>query len=801
MGNQERDQLRAEIESKLKRHYGSSIVEAGRTELFRACALVLRDRLASQAMLTEERRERTHARQVHYMSLEFLMGRSFLNNAYNLNMLEGMREVLSSVGVSLSDLLEAEPDAGLGNGGLGRLAACYLDAMASLGIAATGYSIRYEHGLFKQRIVEGQQIELPDSWLDVGDVWLLPRMDEVREVRFGGKMTEEWQYGHMKPRIDDYTPVLAVPYDMLIGGYKTDNVCVLRLWSAKSPVELDLNLFSRGEYLKAVEQHAMAEVISKILYPDDKHLEGKSLRLKQQYFFVSATVQDIVQKHKALHGTLENFADCHVIQMNDTHPVMVIPELMRILMDEEYMSWDDAWRIVTRSVAYTNHTVLPEALEQWPQGLFQTSLPRIWSILHEINERFCQSLWKRYPGDFQRISRMAILADGQVRMANLAVAASFAVNGVSALHSEILRDRVFRDFYEDTPDKFTNITNGIAHRRWLGECNPALTALMRECIGDAFLTNPDDFAKFAKFADDASVRERIAQIKRTNKENLAAYLRVSGAAIDTDAMFDVQVKRLHEYKRQLLNVLRILDLYLRIKASPNASWQPRVFLFGAKAFPGYIAAKQIIRLINSVAAFIDRDSAVSRVIRVVFMENYRVTLAEKIMPAAELSEQISTAGKEASGTGNMKFMMNGALTVGTLDGANVEMVEAVGEDNIFIFGLRADEVGALKPHYSPAKLYASNPRIRAVLDLIERGFGDGVSYHELVQSLLVGASPDEYMLLADFDSYVEAQGRVDAAYADPARWNRMSILNIAGSGRFSADRAVMEYAKNIWHVK
>ncbi|MDD6877318.1 MAG: glycogen/starch/alpha-glucan phosphorylase [Clostridiaceae bacterium] len=801
MGKQEREQLRAEIETKLKRHYGCSIEEAGRTDLFRACALVMRDRLAANAMQTQERRELTHARQVHYMSLEFLMGRSFLNNAFNLDMLDEMRETLSAVGVSLSDLLEAEPDAGLGNGGLGRLAACYLDAMASLGIAATGYSIRYEHGLFKQRIVEGQQIELPDSWLDVGDVWLLPRMDEVREVRFGGKVTEEWQYGHMKPRLDGYTPVLAVPYDMLIGGYKTGNVCVLRLWSAKSPVELDLNLFSRGEYLKALEQHAMAEVISKILYPDDKHLEGKSLRLKQQYFFVSATVQDIVAKHKALHGTLENFADCHVIQMNDTHPVMVIPELMRIFMDEEYMSWDDAWRIVTKSVAYTNHTVLPEALEQWPQSLFETVVPRIWSILHEINERFCAELWKRYPGDFDRISRMAILADGQVRMANLAVAASFRVNGVSALHSEILRTNVFRDFCELTPDKFTNVTNGIAHRRWLCECNPELAALMRECIGDEFLTNPEAVARFAEFADDAGVQQRAAQIKRANKERLAAYLRTTGAAVDVDAMFDVQVKRLHEYKRQLLNVLRILDLYLRIKESPNANWQPRVFLFGAKAFPGYIAAKQIIRLINSVAAFIDRDPVVSRIIRVVFMENYRVTLAEKIMPAAELSEQISTAGKEASGTGNMKFMMNGALTIGTLDGANVEMAEAVGQDNIFIFGLHADEVAALKPHYSPSGIYATNPRVRAVLDLIERGFGDGVSYRDLVQSLLVGANPDEYMLLADFDSYTQAQLRVDAAYADPARWNRMSILNIAGSGRFCADRAVMEYAKNIWRVK
>ncbi|MGI6336076.1 MAG: glycogen/starch/alpha-glucan phosphorylase [Eubacteriales bacterium] len=795
-----REQLREEIESKLRRHYGCELAEAGRVELFRACALVLRDRLAARAVREQERRERTHARQVHYLSLEFLMGRSFLNNAFNLGMLEDMKEVLASVGVSLNDLLDAEPDAGLGNGGLGRLAACYLDAMATLGLAATGYSIRYEHGLFKQLIVEGQQIELPDSWLDVGDVWLLPRMDEVREVRYGGHVIEEWKYGYMQPRLEGYTPVLAVPYDMLIGGYGTENVCTLRLWSAKSPVELDLNLFSRGEYLKALEQHAMAEVISKILYPDDKHIEGKSLRLKQQYFFVSATVQDIIAKHKELHGTLENFADCHVIQINDTHPAMVIPELMRIFMDEEYMSWDDAWAIVTKCVAYTNHTILPEALEQWPQSLFENNLPRIWAILHEINERFCRELWQKYPGDFLRISRMAILADGQVRMANLSVAAGFRVNGVSALHSEILRKRTFRDYAELWPDKFTNVTNGIAHRRWLCECNPALTELLTECIGDGFLTDPAAFLDFAKYADDASVREQLAKIKHANKERLAKFLRTTGHVVDIDAMFDVQVKRLHEYKRQLLNVLRILDLYLRIKDNPGGDFQPRVFLFGAKAFPGYYMAKQIIRLINSVAAFIDADPVVSRFIRVVFMENYRVTLAEKIMPAAELSEQISTAGKEASGTGNMKFMMNGALTVGTLDGANVEMCEAVGEDNMFIFGLRADEVGAYKERYSPSKLYASDPSIRAVLDLIEHGFGDGVSYHDIVQSLLVGANPDEYLLLADFHSYVDAQSRVDAVYRDPARWNRMSALNIAGSGRFCADRAVGEYARNIWRV-
>jgi len=797
---QTKDTLRDEIETTLRRHFGTSLAESNRTDLFRACAMVLRDRLAANAAETQNFRDRTHQKQVHYLSLEFLIGRSFLSNAYNLGILDEMRSVLDSAGISISELSEAEPDAGLGNGGLGRLAACYLDAMATLNIAASGYSIRYEHGLFKQKIVDGQQIELPDSWLDVGEVWLLPRLDDVREVKFGGKLEEEWQYGHMKPVLRDATSVLAVPYDMLIGGKDTKNVCTLRLWSAKSPVEVDLNLFSRGQYLNAIEQQAMAETISKILYPDDSHVEGKSLRLKQQYFLVSATIQDIVQKHKLLHGTLENFADCHAIQMNDTHPVLIIPELMRILMDEEYMSWDDAWSIVTKTVAYTNHTVLPEALEEWPQSLIESNLPRIWSILYEINERFCADLWNRWPGDFSRISRMAILADGRVRMANLAVAAGNRVNGVSALHSQILREKVFRDFYEYTPEKFTNVTNGIAHRRWLCECNPDLTALMRECIGDAFLSDPEAFSDFARFADDVQVQERLEQIKRTNKERLAAYLRPLGTELDVNALFDVQAKRLHEYKRQLLNVLRILDLYLQIKDNPNADWQPRVFLFGAKAFPGYAAAKQIIRLINSVAAFIDRDPAVSRFIRVVFLENYRVTLAEKLMPAAELSEQISTAGKEASGTGNMKFMMNGALTVGTMDGANVEMYEAVGPQNIFIFGLRASEVAMAREHYSPAGIYATNPRIRAVLDLISNGFGDGVDYRGLVESLIAGQNPDVYMLLADFDSYVQTQFEVDRAYADRKRWNRMSIINIAASGRFCADRAVAEYAEKIWNV-
>ncbi len=793
--------IRAEIETKLKRHFGCELAEAGRDELFKASALVMRDIMAARLVETENKREESGEKQVHYMSLEFLIGRSFVNNAYNLGILEVMRETLKEIGIDFKDFLETEPDAGLGNGGLGRLAACYIDSMASLGLAATGYSIRYEHGLFKQRIIEGQQIELPDSWLDIGEVWLMPRMDEVREVKYDGYVTESWEQGRMKPQLCDFTTVLAVPYDMIISGYDTDNVCVLRLWSAKSPVELDMALFSRGEYLKAVEQHAMAETISKILYPDDKHIEGKSLRLKQQYFFVSATVQDIVDKHRRRWGTLENLADKHVIQINDTHPAMVVPELMRILMDEEGYSWEKAWGIVTKTVAYTNHTVMAEALEQWPCSLFEQHMPRIWAILHEINERFCAELWNRYPGDFDRISRMSVIADNMVRMANLSVVASYSVNGVSALHSDIIKDSVFHEYYELTPQKFTNVTNGIAHRRWLCEINPGLTKLLEETIGNKFVTEPSELKKFEAFANDSAVLKRLEAIKRENKENLAAFLKTTcGLTLDASTMFDVQVKRLHEYKRQLLNVLAILDRYLMIKAEPNREYQPKTYIFGAKAFPGYYTAKQIIRLINSVASFIDRDPAMRGLLKVVFVENYRVTAAEHIMPAAEVSEQISIAGKEASGTGNMKFMINGAVTLGTLDGANVEIREAVGDDNIFIFGLKSHEVDALRPYYNPAAIYQANPRVRAVFELIHQGFGDGVNYSELISPLIVGTNPDTYMLLADFDSYCAAQARIDEAYRDKQRWNRMSLVNIANSGRFSSDRAIRDYAEKIWHV-
>ncbi len=602
-----------------------------------------------------------------------------------------------------------------------------------------------------------------------------------------------------------YTTILAVPRDMLLAGYQTNHTNLLRLWDAKSPVPVDMSLYSRGEYLKAVEQQAMAEVISKVLYPDDNHYEGKSLRLKQQYFFVSATVQSIVRKHKALYGTLRNFHEKHVIHINDTHPTMVIPELMRILLDHEDYSWDDAWEIVTHTVAYTNHTVLAEALERWPQRLFEEQIPRIWQIIKEISRRYEIELEKLFYGNHAKIQENAIIWGGEVRMANLCICACFAINGVSALHSDILRHEVFRDTCQLNPDKFKNVTNGIDHRRWLSEVNPALDHLIQDCTGtDAYLLEPERLAELERHADDHSVLQHLNHIKAENKESFAKYVkRESGIILNTDAMFDVQVKRLHEYKRQLLNVLHITYLYLRLHHDPHFEMTPRVFLFGAKAAPGYVVAKEIIHLINSLASQVNKDPVCKDRLQVVFLENYRVSMAEKLMPASELSEQISTAGKEASGTGNMKFMMNGALTIGTMDGANVEMHERLGDENMFIFGLSSSEINELRQHYRPHEYYMRNESLRAVIDQIAKGFGDGVSYGELMNRLLFGSgssAPDEYFLLADFESYKEAQRKAGKSYPDNLEWARRSLRNIARSGFFAADRSIREYADNIWHV-
>ena len=794
------------IIGKLRRNFGRDVDEATAIHMFKACAMVLRDIMSARQLKTEDKVQRTHARQIHYLSLEFLMGRSLMKNAYNLGILEELKGAIEDLGFSAPDLFEIEPDAGLGNGGLGRLAACYLDSMTTLEIPATGYTICYELGIFKQKIIDGQQVELADNWLPVGDAWLIPKVDETEKVHFGGRVKDVWdENGGHRVAYEGGTDVLAIPRDMEIAGYGTEHTNVLRLWDAKSPDPVDMKLFSTGQYLKAVEQQAMAEVIAKVLYPEDNHYEGKSLRLKQQYFFVSATVQSICRKHKAEYGTLRNFHEKHVIQINDTHPTLVIPELMRILLDQEGYGWDEAWHIVTHTVAYTNHTILSEALERWPQQLIETLLPRIWQLLIEISNRYQAQLNEAFHGDQAKVRDMAVIWGGEVRMANLCICACFAVNGVSALHSEILKKDVFHDAYTQNPGKFKNVTNGIDHRRWLSEINPALDALIRECCGgDDYLLRPDAVQKLEKYRDDPSVLKRLADIKAENKRAFANYVaRETGIILNTDAMFDVQVKRLHEYKRQLLNVLHITYLYQRLKADPNFQFTPRVYLFGAKAAPGYAVAKQIIHLINSLSATINADPVCRDRLQVVFLENYRVSLAEKLMPASELSEQISTAGKEASGTGNMKFMLNGAVTLGTDDGANVEIHQLVGDDNIYIFGDSSQTVidRYKDGSYCSRDYYESNPAIREAVDFITGpamlAVGCKENLTRLSNELL---NKDWFMTFPDFDAYCKTKEQAYSDYENRTQWAKKMLVNISQAGFFSSDRTILEYNRDIWKL-
>ena len=788
MHNYTKTELTNLITGKLRRNFGRDVDEATVPQMFKACAMVLRDIMSAHELETEDRVKNSHARQVHYLSLEFLMGRSLMKNAYNLGVLEPLTQAIESLGFSAADLFEAEPDAGLGNGGLGRLAACYLDSMTTLEIPATGYSICYELGIFKQKIVEGQQVELPDDWKGVGSAWLLPKPDEAQTVHFGGTIRQFWHDGHLHVVNENATTVLAVPCDMVVAGYGTGHVNTLRLWDARSTRPVDMALFSRGEYLKASEDEAMAETIAKVLYPEDNHYEGKSLRLKQQYFFVSATVQSIITKHLETYGTLKNFHEKNVIQINDTHPALVIPELMRIFMDEAGMSWDEAWDIASHSVAYTNHTVLAEALERWPQQLVESLLPRVWQIMQEIAHRWQEKV-ENFFHDPSVTEKMAIVWGGEVRMANLCVAGGLSVNGVSGLHSEILKKDVFKDACAMEPWKFTNVTNGIDHRRWLSEINPGLDALVRDLTGgDDYLLHPQALKKLDAYGEDASVLQRLDEIKWQNKVDFAAYARkMQGVTLDPNAIFDVQVKRLHEYKRQLLNVLHIITLYQQLQDDPNAVTRPHTFLFGAKAAPGYAVAKRIIHLINSLADDISHDPCCRGKLQVVFLENYRVSLAEHLMPASEVSQQI-----------NMKFMMNGALTVGTLDGANVEMHDVLGNENMFLFGLHADQAAKLRQEgYVPQRYVSHDPQLERCLDALRKGFRDGVSYEDLYQRLI---NQDEYLLLADYRAYCDAERRMAEAYENREGWNRMSLRNIARSGIFAADRAVAEYADNIWHV-
>ena len=792
-------EMKEKLQSTIADKFACDVEDATVRQMYEGVVAMTLAELSKRRRTASKEIKRQECKKAYYMSMEFLIGRSLKNNLYNLGMEEELRAVLQELNVDLETLYEMEPDAGLGNGGLGRLAACYLDSLTACNYPATGFSIRYEFGIFKQVIIDGWQMEFPDNWLELGGGWLVPRPDEAQEIHFDGTVEELWSADGLKTVHKDYYKVLAVPYDLMISGYDSKIVNKLRLWGAKSLENFDMSLFSRGEYLKSCEGDAKAEAISRVLYPADDHEEGKNLRLRQQYFFVSASLQNILQEHLKKYGTLDNLADKVVVHINDTHPALCVPELMRLLMDDHGYEWDAAWKITCETLAYTNHTVMSEALEKWSVELFSSRLPRIYTIVQEINRRFCNEIYEKFPAKRSAIEKMAIIGDGMVRMANLCVACCYSVNGVSALHSEILKQDLFKDYHDIMPGKLTNVTNGIVHRRWLCESNPGLTALLKEKIGDGFVKNGAELEKLLAFKDDPIVLNRLAEIKKQNKLRLAKYIeQACGIKVNPDSIFDVQAKRLHEYKRQLLCALHIYDLYRRIK-NEGLKIHPHTFIFGAKASAGYLMAKEIIRFICALGDTINNDPAVGDMLKVVFLADYKVSLAEILMPAAEVSEQISMAGKEASGTGNMKFMINGALTIGTLDGANVEIHEQVGDENMFLFGLTTPEVNKWKSEgYHPDQIYRNDPHLRELLDtLLKDGVG-GKSFESIVRYLI---GPDPYMVLADFHAYQAAQEKINTLYGDPMAWNKMSLVNIAKAGIFASDRAVTEYAENIWHLK
>lgn len=792
------------IQGKLSRYFGVSSKEATVDQIYKAVVMSVRDILLEKRQQFHKVMKSKKGKRVYYLCMEFLLGRSLKNNVYNLGLQEEYEKALKSFNLTLEDLYEQEPDAGLGNGGLGRLAACFMDALATGNYPAMGYSIRYDYGLFKQKIVDGWQTELPDIWLPGGEVWLTQRSDKSCTVKFDGWVKEDWTENGLHVTYGGYKEVEAVAYDMMISGKDCEAVSVLRLWRARNISRFDMKLFSQGDYLRSMQEENEAEVISKVLYPADDHYEGKSLRLKQQYFLVSASLQNIINDHKHRYGPLNLLPQQAAIHINDTHPALAIPELMRLLMDENGFTWDDAWNITTSVFAYTNHTVMPEALETWQEDLIARRLPRIHMILKEINRRFCNELWQRYPGQHQLIDSMSVISGGQIRMANLCVIGSHKVNGVSALHSEIIKNDLFHGFYQLWPDKFTNVTNGIAHRRWLCQSNPELCELLNDCIGEGYVKDASELSKFKKFETDKSVLKRLMEIKQIKKRQLADYaIKKYNVEFDPETVFDVQAKRMHEYKRQLLNVMNIISLYADLKENPDLNVLPQTFIFGAKAASGYLRAKQIIKLICYLAEDIKKHPKIHEKLNVVYLENYNVTMAEKLMPASDVSEQISLAGKEASGTGNMKFMINGAITIGTMDGANVEMSEAVGEDNIFIFGLRADEVEEVwNKGYNASQYYNQNDRLRKVIEMLIKGF-NGESFSDMANYLLTGSPvADPYMCMADFESYYTAQKQLKALYTeDKQRWSKISLNNIAGAGIFSADRSIKEYADYIWNLK
>lgn len=792
------------IKGKLSRYFGVAPAEATKDQVYKAVVMVVRDILLEKRQQFHKKVKSKRAKRVYYLCMEFLMGRSLKNSLYNLGFTSEFEKAVSSYGFKLEDLYELEPDAGLGNGGLGRLAACFMDALATGNYLAMGYSLRYEYGLFKQKIVDGWQIELPDVWLPGGEAWLTQRTDKSFIVRFNGQIEEKWTENGLETNYVNCNEVQAVAYDMMVSGKGSEAVSVLRLWKARPVQDFNMKLFSQGDYYQAMTEDNDADLLTKVLYPADNHNAGKSLRLKQQYFLCSASIQNIVEDHKHRYGNLADLPKLAAIHLNDTHPAMAIPELMRILVDEYFYDWDKAWAITTATCAYTNHTVLAEALETWSEDLIARTIPRIHSIIKEINRRLCEQLWNSFPGEWAKISRMSIIEHDRIKMANLSVYGGHNVNGVSALHSEIIKTSVFKDFYDFSPEKFTNVTNGIAHRRWLNQSNPELCALLNECIGNGYELDSSRLADFKKFEDDKTVLNRLDEIKLIKKKQFADFAKKKqGLIINPDTIFDVQAKRLHEYKRQLLNVLNIIDTYLDLQDNLDLPIVPKTYIFGAKAAPGYAMAKKIIKLINFLADEIKSNPKIKEKLNVVYMEDYNVTMSEKLMPASEVSEQISLAGKEASGTGNMKFMINGALTIGTLDGANVEMAEAVGSENIFIFGYKSNEVDEIwRNGYSSSKFYNESAKLRRIIEALIIGF-NGESFADIANYLLTDSPvADPYMCMADFAAYSNTQHEISDLYSkNKIKWNQMSLRNIAASGYFSADRSIADYANNIWNLK
>ena len=805
-----KEAFKKSVKDNVKFLYRKTIEEATQEQIFQAVSYSVKDVIIDNWLATQKAYDEQDPKIVYYMSMEFLMGRALGNNLINLCAYGEVKEALEELGFDLNCIEDQEPDPALGNGGLGRLAACFLDSLATLNYAAYGCGIRYHYGMFKQKIQNGYQIEVPDNWLKNGYPFELRRPEYAKEVHFGGYVRVEYdpEKGGSKFIHEGYQAVKAIPYDMPITGYDNDVVNTLRIWDAEPIVDFELDSFDKGDYKKAVEQENLARNIVEVLYPNDNHYAGKELRLKQQYFFVSASLQAAIAKYKKKHGDIHKLYEKVTFQMNDTHPTVAVAELMRILMDEEGLGWDEAWEVTTKSVAYTNHTIMSEALEKWPIELFSRLLPRVYQIIEEINRRFILEIQAKYPGNYEKIKKMAIIYDGQVKMAHLAIAAGYSVNGVARLHTEILKNQELKDFYEMMPKKFNNKTNGITQRRFLLHANPLLADWITEHIGPDWVTDLPQLKKLAVYADDEKALQEFMNIKFKNKERLAKYiLEHNGVEVDPHSIFDVQVKRLHEYKRQLLNILHVIYLYNQIKMHPEMEFYPRTFIFGAKASAGYATAKKIIKLINSVADVVNNDASINGKIKVVFIENYRVSNAEWIFAAADVSEQISTASKEASGTGNMKFMLNGAPTLGTMDGANVEIVEEVGAENAFIFGLSSDEVINYENNggYDPNVIYNTDEEIRQVLmQLINGTFSNDTElFRDLYDSLLNTKNTDRadrYFILADFRSYADAQKRVEAAYRDEKGWAKKALLNTACSGKFTSDRTIQEYVDDIWHL-